>query len=167
MTYVLRLVRQSRWDRRGHLEPSPTSDIPADPLADFAGTTENRLSVWSIDDRETQLRQLITALAASRDKLDKLDYVLFLPRHLETIGIQVTESLGDTCDDLANSWHRELIGLTAGNVVELTRLVFREHLEIQRVDEHEVKELIADAVKIARIQRDRLKPKLRAAIDAS
>ena len=75
MTLVLRLIRQSHWDTPEKCDWLAEGEIPADPLADFANTTENCLSVWFVADDAGNLNDVLAALAASREKADKLDYL--------------------------------------------------------------------------------------------
>lgn len=161
MTLVLRLVRQSRWDLPGKLDWLAAGDIPADPLADFANTSENCLSVWLVEDDKRDLDDLLAGLAASREKADKLDYVLFTQDHLKAAGIEVCGTSGQTPDEQVNRHHRDLTFLSAAKVLALTTSVWRENLELKRVNERRVIQLVADAVRRGRISLDKLRPKLR------
>jgi hypothetical protein len=161
VTLVLRLVRQSRWDWPANPPWLETGHIPADPLADFAGTVDNRLSVWRIEDDQSNLRRVIVAMAANRDKLDKLDYVLFPLDHLARVGVKLEETQGDTPDEEANAFHSDLVELSAQDVVRLTSLVFRDHVELGRVDKSDLADWIVEAVRMGWISVQRLNRKLR------
>jgi hypothetical protein len=161
---VLRLVRQSRWDWPTNLSWLEAGDIPADPLADFAGTVDNRLSVWLVADDRSNLRRVVAAMAANRDKLDKLDYVLFPLDHLAALGIKLLETPGDTPDQEANEYHCDLVELSANDVVHLTKRVFHNREELARVDKSDVARGIVEAVRADWISLQGLNRKLRTAI---
>jgi hypothetical protein len=161
VTLVLRLIRQSRWDSPGEFDWLAAGDIPADPLADFANTSENCLSIWLLDDTKNDLDNVVAALAASREKADKLDYVLFPQSHLDAAGIEVCVASGHTPDEQVNEQHRDLTHLSAAKVCALATSVWHENLEIKRVDEQTVVRLVADAIRRGRISLEKLRPKLR------
>jgi len=171
VTLVLRLIRQSRWDSPGDYDWLAEGEIPADPMADFANTTDNRLSVWFIGDDEGNLNDLIAALAASREKVDKLDYLLFTVDHLALAGIETCETDGHTPDALVNGLHRDLIHLSVAKVLALTTAVWHKNLGPKRIDERRAVQFVAEAVRNGRILLEKLRPKLRdevrACIDAN
>ncbi len=128
MTVVLRLIRQSRWDSPGKLDWLAEGDIPADPMADFANTSDNSVSVWLVDNDNHDLDRVVAALAASREKADKLDYLLFTQDHLAAVEVQVRTTSGNTPDKYVNGHHRDLARLSAAKVLALTkRLHFLKH----------------------------------------
>lgn len=160
MTLVLRLIRQSRWDSPGTFDWLAAGEIPADPLADFANTNENCLSVWFIDD-DKDLDDVLAALAASPDKADKLDYVLFPQDHLQAAKIEVRESPGATPDAHVNGFHRDLAHLSGRSVLTLTTKVWQENRGFTRLGRDRVIQLVADAVHRERIPLERLTSRLR------
>ena len=157
----MRTVRQSRWDSAADYDWLGEGDIPADPLADFAGTSDNCLSVWFLDDQMTDLDHLVAALAATRERTDKLDYVVFPESHLQNAGIEVCTTCGRTPDDQINSHHRDLIHLSGTKVLALTHRVCATNLGLKRVDARRILQLIADAVRHGRIPLERIGPNLR------
>jgi len=161
VTLVLRLIRQSRWDSTEKYDWLGEGDIPADPLADFANTNENCLSVWFVDDDKKDLDDVTAALAASREKADRLDYVLFTQDHLKTAGIEVCETSGQTPDKHVNGLHRDLTHLSAAKVLALTTRVWHENLGLNRIDQRGAVQLVVAAVCRGRILLEELRPKLR------
>lgn len=164
MTLVLRIIRQARWDVSEECGWLGEDDIPADPLADFANTADNCLSVWLVEDTQQQFRQVVAAMAASRDKLDEFDYVLFPHEHLDAVGIAVANTPGETLDAEANRFHRHLIELSANKVVALTKRVLAEHSRLDRIQKPGVAQFVVDAVDSGRVALAKLRPKLRSAI---
>lgn len=113
MPLVLRTIRQSRWleDSFPWLEEG---DAPADPLGDLA-TQDNELSVWIIDDEKSNLNQVVAAMAATRGHLSNLDFALFDLRFLSELNIKIAITTGGTPDKEVNTWHRDLVKLSAQN----------------------------------------------------
>jgi len=140
-------------------------EIPADPLADFAGTSCNALSVWFVKEDKSNLDMIVAALAASREKADKLDYVLFADKHLSDLGIDCRQTRGNTLDESANVFHRDLMHLSASEVLALTARVWHDHQEIDRCDKATVADLVAHAVRAGGIALERLRPKLRDTVE--
>ena len=134
--------------------------MPADPLADFADTSGNCLSVWLVDDEKKGLRRLLAALAANREKADKLDYVLFAQDVVEAASIEFRQTDGATPDEHVNERHRDLIRLSAAKVLALTERVWHEHRELKRIDRRAILQLLAERVRDGRILTSRLRPKL-------
>ena len=165
MTLVLRVVRQARWDWPAKSDWLPEGDLPADPLADFAGTSGNALSVWFVNADRGNLDLIVSALGASREKPDKLDYVLFPDKHLSDLAIVCHETRGNTLDESANVFHRDLSNLSAGKILALTTKVWHDHEQIDRRDKVTVVDMVADAARAGRIALDRLRPKLRDAVE--
>lgn len=161
MTYVVRMIRGSRWDTESDPNAVSALKVPPEPLADFA---ESTLSVWLCDDLSLELDRLLAAFAAMRAKLDKLDCVIFQAKVLEELKLVIAEKPGATFDEAVNLTHRNLVGLSARDVLELTEKVYRERLLIQRRDQSEIRSLIAVAVNDRRFEIDRLSPKIRDAI---
>jgi len=161
VTHVLRIVRQARWDSPGNLDWLAEDDIPAPPLLDFANTCDHCLSVWLVGEGNGEEDRIVTALAATRDKLDVLDNVLFAREHLDAAGTELRDVGGDTPDKGVNRHHRDLAQLSAIKVLAITKKVWHECEELTRLPKRHVGQLIADAVRNERIRMEHLRPKLR------
>ena len=157
---MLRVIRQHRWDSPGKCDWLAQGDIPADPLADFANTSGNCLSVWLVDDEKKGLERLLAGLAATREKADKLDYVLFSQDVVEAESMELRQTGGATPDEHVNERHGDLTRLSAAKVLALTERVWHEHLELKRMDRRAVLQLVAEGVRDGRILTSRLRPKL-------
>ena len=161
MTRVLRIVRQARWDSPGDLDWLAGDDIPAPPLLDFANTCNDCLSVWLVGEGGGDEHRIVTALAATRDKLDVFDYVLFAREHLDAARTELRAVGGDTADEGVNRHHRDLAPLSAARVLAITKKVWHEGQPPTRLSKRQVGQLIADAVRAGRIPMEGLSPKLR------
>jgi hypothetical protein len=138
--------------------------LQADALGDLS-TSNNTLSVWYVEEDRSNLEQIITALAATHQSLSNFDYALLEVQVLSGLNIPINPSPGNTPDGEANvSWHRDLIELSAQNLLELAQAIMARG-EKARVSEREVRRLIGQAVASGRIERTRLQPRVRDEID--
>ncbi|MBC8868364.1 MAG: hypothetical protein H8E44_03050 [Planctomycetes bacterium] len=114
---------------------------------------------------KSNLDVIVSALGASREKPDKLDYVLFPNKHLSDLEIDCREARGNTLDESANVFHRDLSHLSAGKILALTTKVWHDHEEINRRDKVTIVDMVAAAARAGRIALERLRPKLRDAVE--
>jgi hypothetical protein len=72
MALLLRVVSKPKWVAPDWM---PTGDVPADALTDLRADN-NELSVWRVEPDQSDLNTALAAMAANRERLDKLDYAL-------------------------------------------------------------------------------------------
>ena len=100
-----------------------SDDVPADPLGDLS-TLDNKLSVWYVDDAQQNLGRVSAALAAGREKIDKLDYALIDIDTLTRLGIESKKTPGESPDDHANkNWHYDLHRLSGKALTSLAKAI--------------------------------------------
>lgn len=165
MPLVLRKIRKARWYRLEGVSWLAEGDVHADPLADLP-TSENRLSVWHVEDDRSNLERVVAALAASCGAVSNLDYALLDQQVLSTtLKVKIEGNRGASPDDKANeSWHRDLVELSASKLVELAK-AFLANGERDRVPEKKVRRLLADAVASGNVDSRRVDARIRADID--
>ncbi len=98
-------------------------------------------------------------MAASRDVLDKLDYAAFDIALLSDLRIKIEAAPGGTPDDEVNTWHRDLVELTASKLTDLG-LAMRRNATVARKYPKDIAELIRQGVESNRIDQTRLKQNL-------
>jgi hypothetical protein len=119
----------SKWQTR-KFPWLPVDDLPADPICDFK-TSDNKSSVYEIDEDSPLKRRLAIALAATKQKLDKVDYILLDKRIIESAEIKVISgSTGETPDRELNILHRNLNELSALRLMRLVKDIFTKDLSI-------------------------------------
>lgn len=155
MSFVLRQVRKNRWYKDEAASLLSVNDVPADPLGDLQ-TQSNKLSVWLIDDKKSNVDQIVTALAAGRDAPSNLDYALLDAKYLKRSRLKIKHSEGGTLDNSVNEYHSDVTELSGIRLVRLAR-VFLRFAEIKRIPEKNVKELVQQAIKSRRIDANRIK----------
>ena len=153
MPLLLRAIRKSRWNK-DNFPWLTQGDIQADLLGDLV-TSNNTLSVWLVQDDKSNLNEVITALASNRNTISNLDYTIFDISLLENINIRLEVNEGNTPHDKANRWHRDLIELTANNIVNLAESLLINSC-IERVLEKKILNLIKDAVANGQIDKGKL-----------
>ena len=121
MPRLLRHLRKkNRWQSDEPLLWLEEGDIPADPL-DNLSTLQNKLSVFEVNDDLSRIERVAAAMATRKELIQEFDYIVFDQELLEEIGIAINLVGGDTPDNKANSWHRDLIQLSATKLVELAK----------------------------------------------
>lgn len=96
--------------------------MPADPIADLT-TTGNALSVW-IMDTETQLAEVAAGFCVDKQEIEKVDFLIVDADAVEAIGIEIKEVDGKLPIARLNSFHRDLVGLTAQQLIDLAMLLY-------------------------------------------
>jgi hypothetical protein len=160
VAYLLRQLRQPRWWQEDETRAwLPIDDAPADVFKDLV-TEDNTLSVWHIDDQQSNLDRLLTALAASRHCISNLDYLLCEEHELDQCEVTIVKTEGATPDSEVNArWHRDLIHLSANRLLCVAQSLFR-HGVTDRTAEKKVKKAILEAVSQGHIDRERLAPNI-------
>jgi hypothetical protein len=109
-------------DQRLWLETSPAwlpaGEATADEVTNLK-TSNNELSVYAVSRDDTTAFRVATALAASRQKLQDFDYILFEDAVLIGLDIRVKSSSGTTPDAEVNTWHSDLIQLSGTTLARL------------------------------------------------
>ena len=157
MPFLLRAIRRNRW--RPEL---PTwlgsDDVPADPLGDLS-TLDNKLSVWYVDDAQQNLGRVSAAIAAGREKIDKLDYALIDIDTLTRLGSESKKTPGESPDDHANkNWHYDLHRLSGKALTSLAKAILPKTESRARLLPKKVKELIKAGLSNAELDSERVKP---------
>ena len=157
MPLILRKIRKAKWYRSDAVPWLAKEDLQADALVDLA-TKGNRLSVYVVEDDQSNLERIIAGLAANCDFISDFDYALFAQEALDEIKINAEDTNGETPDPVVNSWHRDLVELSAANIFALAKVIGTK-AERKRVLSKRVLALVARAVVSGQIERDKLRLK--------
>ena len=145
---------QPDWLRNG--------DTQADALSNLR-TKGNQLSVWLIDDDRSNLDRVLAALAAGRDRVEKLDYAVVDRRVLDSHGIRAVKADGQSPDGGANQrWHQDLALLSGSQLVALA-VSMRGGLS--RKPKSKVRTLIVESIRSGFVAKDSLKSTLLESLD--
>jgi hypothetical protein len=160
MPLLARGIQRRRWDRQSLHPWLERAEIPADPLTDFR-TQDNQLSMFIVEDNQSNLAQVITALAATRGRPDKYDYLLFEEQVLSTVNVTVHRTRGDTPDNAVNSWHLDLVDLSGSKLLALVTEILHGQFVTGRWQEHMVKDSLQKGLEAGRLDPSRMPRSLR------
>jgi len=155
MPLLLRVISKAKWYKE-NLPWLMENDLQADALTDLR-TDNNKLSLYHIEDDKSNLERIITALASTRQRPDKLDYVLLELPILENAGFRIESTRGKTPDDAVNLWHRDMIELSATKVLSLAQII--ANADKNRILEKQVGQLLVSAASSGRLKRTLVKEK--------
>ena len=159
MPFVLRTIRLSRWDNELMLGAPwlPDGDFVADPLADLA-TERGVLSVWLVEDDRSNLDRVLVALAATRDHLSNVDYLILDEHLVAETGVVVRQTTGATPDHAANvRWHRDLIEVSGHRLAGLAGVALTAG-QIGRLHQKPLRRLLQQALETGHVDPARLRP---------
>ena len=88
MPFILRTIRKSKWYKHERVPWLVEGELQADALGDLR-TSDNELSVWLVEDDESNLEQVVTALAVTRQRISNVDYALFDLQFLSELNIKI------------------------------------------------------------------------------
>ncbi len=160
MPRLLRTVRQLRWDKQvisnglTWLEPR---QFAADPLADLY-TQAGALSLWEVP-APNDLDRVLAALAATRQSLVNIDYLLFDSDVLLPLAVPLQHTSGGTPDDGVNTFHWDLEHISAHKMPEIARLMLETGSTGRRLAK-EVKAILQASIEAKQIDVTRVSQSL-------
>lgn len=130
MSSVLRTIGYSKWWKNPNVSWLPPGDLQADALRDIR-TKKSALSVY-LTDEGIAFERILGALAAKRDSLSRIDYVLLELDFLKSQGfiLHNTPEHGKTFDNGVNKVHYDIVNLSPLKLYELAQCIS------QRVADH-------------------------------
>lgn len=157
MNLFLRTVKQSRWLKKPNEDWLEDGELKGDTLTDIE-VQNGRLSVYKVTNEE-DIKRVSVALAATKDNVYKIDYAVFVDSNLKSFGITTSKTKGETPDSTVNMAHHELGNLTVKRLAKLAEIIsVGKHKRIQR---REVWELLQESAHMGRLEKEKLKPKLK------
>jgi len=163
MPFILRKIKRARWYGRDVFPWLTEGEIQADHLGDLY-TSDNKLSVWLVENIDQDLKKVVTALASNSTTVSNIDYALLDKTHLSGIGVKFEKELGVTPYEEVNSLHYNLIELTASKLVGLSK-VFMAESKRDRFIEPQVTSLLKTALGAGQIAQEKLNEKLKASLE--
>ena len=156
MSLLLRRIKYERWYQALQ---SVTQPLPADPLSDLC-TEGNDLSLWAVQEDQSNLNQVITAMAAQAGTVRNIDVVLIQARQLEPHW-EIDEAEGRTPLAPAKAYHRNVVGLAAVDMPRIAELI-RQHGDFQEFSDHDVRNLIVSCIDDGTLRAADLQPGVQA-----
>ena len=156
MAPLLRKVRHNRWYAALSSRGQP---LPADPVGDL-GTTDNSLAVWQVLTNDTNLEDIVVAIAATLDYLTNIDVVLVDEQPIRHLGIKVEPTQGRTPLRRATGYHRHLVQLRAQTLLEIAEVI-RNQGDFRDFSEKEVRQLLARYISEGSLNPSELKDRVK------
>jgi hypothetical protein len=152
MPTFLRVVQKSRWHPKPEWDGWTSSEIQGDALRDLT-TGGNALSLYRVDEG-TEIDRVVTALAATRETLSHIDYVVFDGAPLASSSIDVVQTDGKTPDKEVNHVHYDLARLTVSKLVQVAQIVSR--CKKERITKSQMKDRLKQALENQWLDSDKV-----------
>jgi hypothetical protein len=127
MPYFLRAIYSNiKWDRTRFPSWLKEGELPSCLIRDLRAD-DNALSLWEIQEDESNLPDVVAALVAAERKSVKndFDYALIDEKHLDEIVLKPTKKIGKTPYGIINSYHYDIPRLSINSVVYFAHLLSR------------------------------------------
>ncbi|MBZ5493640.1 MAG: hypothetical protein LAO76_22200 [Acidobacteriia bacterium] len=125
MSRLLVKIKRERWLKGPRPPYLEMGDVPGDCLQDLR-INENKLSVWSIEPDDSNLKRVMTALAGTHEMITTFYFLVFDETVVANLGLKMTPTNGNTADRDANRWHRDIVELSAKKALLLVIAIFDE-----------------------------------------
>ncbi|MEH1790342.1 MAG: hypothetical protein V7L23_33460 [Nostoc sp.] len=155
MSFLLRKVRKNKWYKTETIPWLRQGEFQSDPLCDLA-TTENKLSVYRVEDDCSNLSRVVSALAANSDKIANFDYILFEETILKDVGIKSEQTKADTADETVNNCHLDLVELPAFRLVDLAGQALNKG-KVDRFLVQQVTSLLVDSIQKGYLNKSKIR----------
>jgi hypothetical protein len=132
------------------------NDFPAEPLIDLIPDSKGKLSVWEIEDDESNLDRVLAAQIATKDNLKPYPYLLVDLDVIVDAGIELDRINGTTPDHIVNSLHRDIVKLSATMLVQLGRVIWRNKKRLDEVSDWDAESWVRHGIDQGHIDRRRL-----------
>lgn len=152
MPLLLRKIRKSKWYKSLNVPWLTAGELQADALGNLK-TENNKLSLWHIEDDNSNINQVLVALLTTLDVPSNIDIALIDSNIVSGIGIKTESTKGNTkISDVNINWHRNLIELTANKLVQLAHVIM-QHASFKRYSEDEALSLVQKAIDTGKITK--------------
>lgn len=158
MPFLLRRIDYVKWER--DVDWLTDNELKADCLVNLR-TDQCTLSVWVVDDSESNLSHIVTALASTSQKLDKVDYALIHQDKVKELDIDIIEMPGVSHYPAVNHLHRDLVKLTVSKITKLAYSIDKYGRKA-RMSSSDVGRALATAITNSAINSSSLDAKLQA-----
>ena len=157
---IRKLEKKMNWSNPEWLDPEiAESCVPAD-AARCLRTTDNKLSVYSLDQSPEQMDRLIAALALTRNYLNPIDVAIIPIIVLSDCKIKSSKVNGNTPDSIVNEWHLDLVNLKFSTLLKFANAI-KSCGERKRFQERHVKTAIINSLDCDYINIEKIDSKLK------
>lgn len=119
------------------------------------------LSVWIIEDDESNLDRVLAALASNCDSLEDLSFVVASQEAVDQLQIPIHNRPGTTPDDEANHlWHRDLVGLSNDLLFALSRAINSAIDKSAKRTKPQIRQLIKKGIESGELDQSKISPRI-------
>ncbi len=118
------------------------------------------LSIFRLEeDSPDQLERMLAAFAAQREEADRLDFAILDESDFIELGLSLTDAPGETPDSVVNSWHRNIVELSASRIQRLATCL-QSQATFCRKREKDVLRLVKRGLEAGHIAEGMVRPKI-------
>lgn len=159
MSFLIRKITRSKWMQNDIIS---SEDISADAITNCMKTTLNTLSTWEVSE-EDYIPDAVLAIVSSYEHLDMVDVVCLKRNSLESSGLKLESTEGQTpVRDLVNN-HIDICGLTYQSLGIVAKQIVEEIRadNVIRYTKAGIRKLINSAINQGQFQKEDLAESLR------
>lgn len=164
MGFYIRKISPAKWPQKG--KRVDVDCVRADAITSDIRTTEDTISVWKIDAIE-DLNQAVLALASGGDKAVTYNVLSIPEESMQRYGFELKETDGNTPVEELKGTHRDVINVTYAGLGKFAQMIMDsvDAEQMHTITKKTVKRLIVDAYKDGKIDKDKLKDRMREEIE--
>jgi hypothetical protein len=159
MSLLVRKIEKAKWMQNDIVGGA---DVSADAITNCIKTKGNTLSTWEISE-ESDIADAVLAIVSAREYLDTIDIVCLKRSSLESQGLVLQSTPGNTqVKDLINQ-HIDISDLTYRSLGTVAEQIVQEIKggKVRRYTKGMIKKLLNDAIDLGRVQKADLHERLR------
>ena len=167
MPVFVRMIARAKWEQSAELRES---EIAADAVTGDLRTTQNGLSFWRCPAAEVvELESAALAMAAARDRLDRLDLVYLDEEGIRASGLRTRSTPGNTPVSSLRSSHIDVDRLDLTRLGTIAAMIARAHRTnaVLKMSRLEVLAVLVRAVRDGLLSTDSLRGDLKTKVEAA
>lgn len=167
MTVFARMIARAKWEQNADLREG---EIAADAVTGDLRTTQNRLSFWLCAAAQTvELESAALAMAAARDRLDRLDLVYLDEDGIRASGLRTRVTPGNTPVSSLRSFHIDIADLDLTRLSTVASMIATANRanSVLKISRLEVLAILVRAVRDGLVSTDALRGDLKTKVEAA
>jgi hypothetical protein len=163
----VRMIARAKWEQNADLREG---EIAADAVTGDLRTIQNRLSFWRCPAAEVvELEHAALAMAAARDRLDRIDIVYLDEDGIRASGLRTRATPGNTPVSSLRSSHIDVDELDLDRLGTIAGMIATAHRTnaVLKMSRLEVLAIVVRAVRDGLVSTDALRGDLRTKVEAA
>ena len=166
-SFLARIVSLAKWKER---DIGGQKTVPAQGITNDIRVEDDCLSFWTCNpSHPPSLDQVVLALAATRDTVDRLDLVWIDETTIKNIPLRIVPTVGDTPAQLLRDRHRDVADIDLGAMHKLAQDVAKavNGTQTKRWSKAQVKTILQNAVAQNSLDMNGVREKIRSEIEGA